>query len=190
MSDGGASGLSGTFELVGQAAQQGTQKVAQGVGSAVTSAVKQVTGTGGVSSPNMSGSFDLKPGASQSVDLFAPDAKKPASSAQQMFGNTKPLTQAGKDALTSDRVYTPEELEKIQSIETELKSMHAQHTNIQEQMDEVRRKREETYQERLQDQAQPAATQQLGELEQTGQQQNIATFQAQRGTELAKGNQG
>lgn len=191
MSDGGSSGLSGTFELIGQAAQQGTQKVAQGVGGVVGSAVKQVAGTGGVGgSPNMSGSFDLKPGAPQPVDLFSPDAKKPGSNAQQLFGNSKPLTQAGQSAFTSDRVYTPEEAEKIQAIETELKTMHAKNNNIEADMEKARREREEKYRQRLQDDAQKSQAKQMENLQGQPGQQDQNVFQAQRGTELAKGNQG
>lgn len=177
MSDGGSSGLSGTFELIGQTAKQGTQALTQGVGGLAGSAVKQVVGTGGVA-------------GAQSVDLFAPDVKKPTSSPQQLFGNTQPLTQAGRDALTQERVYTPDELEKIQAIEAELKTMHAQNNNLEAEMESARRKREEEYQDRLQEQAKPPEVLQMGDMEQAQPQQNIAKFQAERGTELAKGNQG
>lgn len=188
MSDGGSSGLSGTFELVGQATQ-GVQKVAQGVGALGTTAVKQVTGTGGAPSPNMSGSFDLKPGVGGG-DLFSPDVQQPGNNAQQMFGNTKPLTQAGQKAVSEDRVYTQEELEKIQAIEAELKSMHRQNNDIEADIEKARREREEKYQQRMQEQSEKVQAKQMEDMQQGGQGQNVATFQAQRGTELAKGNQG
>lgn len=191
MSDGGSSGLSGTFEFIGQGAKQGAQNLVQGAGSMVSSAAKQVAGSGGVGAgPNMSGSFDLKAGTGGSVDLFSPDAQKPGNTAKQMFGNTKPLTQAGQSAVTNDRVYTPEELEKIQKIEAELKSMHAQNNDIQGQMDEVRRKREEAYQAKLQDDAQRAQSTQMGDLQQQGGKVDQNVFNAARATEHAKGDLG
>lgn len=183
MSDGGSSGLSGTFELIGQGAQKG----AQGAGNLINSAAKQVAGTGGVgSTPNISGSFDLKGGG----DLFSPDVKPPTNNAKQMFGNTTPLTQAGKSAVSEDRVYTQDELEKIQQIEAELKSMHAQNNDIQGQMDEVRRKREEAYQAKLQDDAQRAQSTQMGDLQQQGGKVDQNVFNAARATEHAKGDLG
>ncbi len=192
MSDGGSSGLSGTFELIGQGAKKGAQNLAGGVGNFAGSAAKQVTGTGGVASGNMSGSFDLKGGAPQSVDLFAPDAKKPAQNPQQVFGNMKPLTETGQKVLGGDRQYTQEELEKIQSIESELRSMHKQINNIEADMEKVRREREETYQKRVEDDAMRNQQKQMTNLqqqEQNGQvDQNV--FKAARTAELAKGDVG
>ena len=191
MSDGGSSGLSGTFELVGQAAKSGAGNLVKGGGTLVNSAVKQVAGSGGVgASPNMSGSFDLNPGTGGG-DLFAPDVQKPANNAKQMFGNAKPLTQTGQQAVSDDRVYTTEELQKIQSIESELRSMHKQHNDVETDMEKVRREREEKYQQRLQDDAQKAQQKQMADL-QSGQnpQEDLTKFKAARGTELAKGDQG
>lgn len=191
MSDGGSSGLSGTFELIGQGAKKGAQGLVQGAGNVVSTAVGQVAGTGGVgANPNISGSFDLQPGSGQGVDLFSPDAQKPGNTAKQMFGNTKPLTQAGQTAVSNDRVYTPDELEKIQSIESELRSMHKQVNDIEAEMEKARREREDKYQERLQNNAQSTQGQQMGDLQQQGGKIDQNAYKAARGTELAKGDQG
>lgn len=192
MSDGSGGGFSGSFEFIGEQAKN----AAQGAGSAVKSVANtvggQLTGQGGVGASNLSGSFDLKGGQMpQGGDLFAPDKKTatPQNPAQQMFGNTKPLTQAGQQAISGERVYTPEELQKIQSIEAEFRQMSKQNNNIDEDMEKARREREETYQKRLQEAEEKKEEKKMEAIQSQQQNQNIAVFQAARGTEI-KGNQG
>lgn len=185
MSD-GQGGLSGTFEFIGEQAQNATKGAGNAVKAVVTTAANQVKGTGGVASnkPNLSGSFDLKSAqASQGGDLFAPDKKAPTP-AQQMLGNSQPLTQQGQKALTGERVYTQDELTNIQRIEQELRTMHQKNNNLTQEMEKARREREEVYQQRLKDAQDEKEEKKMDDIQEQQKQQDVTTFQAQRGTEI------
>jgi len=194
MSDGSGGGFSGSFEFIGEQAKSAVQGAGNAVKSVGNTVAGQVTGQGGVAaSPNLSGSFDLKGGQMPAGgELFAPDKKvaTPQNQAQQMFGNTKPLSQAGQAALArEDRVYTQDELQKIQTIEQEIRSMHKQNNDLDADIEKARREREETYQKRLQDAEEKKEEKKMEEIQSQQQGQNSAVFQAARGTEI-KGNQG
>lgn len=183
----GGGGLSGTFEFVGEQAKQGAKGVGNAVKSVGQTAAGQITGNGGAkpAASNMSGSFDLSGG--KGADLFAPDIKK-QNPVTQMMGNQKPLSQTAQQAATSDRQYSPDEMQKIQKIEQELRSMHKTdyYDPLIKKVEDIRRQREENY-EKKEEAQQQKKMEDLQQKQQKGQ--DDAVFRAQRSSEI-KGNLG
>lgn len=182
----------------GEALESMTTNTKQAIGGTIAdftkSAANQVKGSGGVSGSFVPGQqAPQNPNTAPSLqggELFSPD-KTQGQNPGQNQPLPKPLTQAGQQAQEHPEQRTPEEMAKIQKIEQELRGLHQQY--YQDFVAKAEGK-DKKAQEDKQEEAKETQEEQVKKMEDLQQKQkedqDVNTFRAARGTELAKGNQG
>lgn len=121
----------------GEALESMTTNTKKAIGGTIAdftkSAVNQVKGSGGTSGSFTPGQSPQQPANPNSApgltggDLFSPDMKGTQPQQKQNSQQPKPLSQAGQSAAANPFAKTPEEMERIQKIEQEIRSMHQQY---------------------------------------------------------------
>ncbi len=152
------------------------------------SATNQVKGTGGISGSFMPGQQQQNPNNVPDLpggDLFSPDMIK-GQKQQQNTQQPKPLTQAGQRAQEHPEQRTPEEMEKIQKIEQELRGLHQQYYQDFLAKAEGRdKKSQEEHQEKVQEE-QKEEMEDLQKKEEK-KQEDSAGFRSARASEIKGG---